>query len=351
MKVHLNVSDAAAFIGQNHYDWVTPFERLWKRCDKGFYEEKLQEMSEKSAKINVEKSKVHYDLTVLENDLLEKRVSKRQYTQQKKNLENKIEELGNLEEDLNVKIQAIDLSKGQKIERAFGKETLEQLNKPDLKLDEKKQLIEEKFNELDIGGVEKAELQKTATSFINTTHGTLTEDIGIKMFEDKYNVALDTTQVYFKKRLSVANGCEVYVGGKVDGLCKSDGYIVEVKNRVKGFFNGVREYEKTQIQLYMWILDLNSARLVERYRDKIRVTMIERDNEYIDTILESLVLFFWAFYEKFLQEPSVKCDFLHMTTDEKRHFLRRLYLSDIQQLQQNKLESHAPSCMIDDDLI
>ena len=32
-KVFLYPSDIAAYIGQNQYDFVTTFERLWKRCD------------------------------------------------------------------------------------------------------------------------------------------------------------------------------------------------------------------------------------------------------------------------------------------------------------------------------
>ena len=36
-KVFLYPSDIAAYIGQNQYDFVTPFERLWKRCDTESY--------------------------------------------------------------------------------------------------------------------------------------------------------------------------------------------------------------------------------------------------------------------------------------------------------------------------
>ena len=32
-KIFLYTSDVAAYIGKNPYDVVTPFERLWKRCD------------------------------------------------------------------------------------------------------------------------------------------------------------------------------------------------------------------------------------------------------------------------------------------------------------------------------
>ena len=33
IKAFIFASDIAAFIGQNHYDYVSCFERLWKKCD------------------------------------------------------------------------------------------------------------------------------------------------------------------------------------------------------------------------------------------------------------------------------------------------------------------------------
>ena len=36
-KVFLYTSEIASYIGQNKWDYVTPFERLWKRCDKDNY--------------------------------------------------------------------------------------------------------------------------------------------------------------------------------------------------------------------------------------------------------------------------------------------------------------------------
>jgi hypothetical protein len=237
------------------------------------------------------------------------------------------------------------------------------LSSSELKNTEKQRIVKDKFSELEpqLATAQKADLQKTATSFINTTHGTLTEDTGIQMFEEKYSVKLDTSQTYFKKKLDLHGTQEchdVFVGGKVDGICTDkdeNKFIVEVKNRMKGFFNGVREYEKTQIQLYMWILGLDSARLVERYRDKIKITMMERDDSYINMVLRSLAMFFQNFYERFMLKPNLKEDYLNMSTEEKKHFLRKLYLSDIQrfheqELQQN-LEEDAPDCLIDDDLI
>ena len=31
--IYLNISQIASFVGQNHYDYITPFNVLWKRYD------------------------------------------------------------------------------------------------------------------------------------------------------------------------------------------------------------------------------------------------------------------------------------------------------------------------------
>ena len=46
-KVFLYPSDIAAYIGQNQYDFVTPFERLWKRCDPESYTEIINQSKTK----------------------------------------------------------------------------------------------------------------------------------------------------------------------------------------------------------------------------------------------------------------------------------------------------------------
>ena len=69
-------------------------------------------------------------------------------------------------------------------------------------------------------------------------------------------------------------------------------YVVEVKNRTKGFFNSLREYEKTQIQLYLLLTGFKNSKLVEKYNSKIRVTDVPVEQSYIDDIFEYLLSLF-----------------------------------------------------------
>ena len=97
----------------------------------------------------------------------------------------------------------------------------------------------------------KKNLIKETESFINKTHGTLKEESAIEIYEKKFNVKLNTNQEFYKCSLDNLDTSqfEWYIGGKVDGLYidnndRSKSYIVEVKNRTKGFFSTLRDYEK-----------------------------------------------------------------------------------------------------------
>ena len=54
---------------------------------------------------------------------------------------------------------------------------------------------------------------------------------------------------------------DIYVGGRIDGLNKR-GRVVEVKNRMKRFFNPLPKYDIAQLQTYLQILDCQEGELV-----------------------------------------------------------------------------------------
>ena len=52
-KVFLYISEIAAYVGQNKYDSVTPFTRVWKRCDSQFYNESINASKSESINLNL----------------------------------------------------------------------------------------------------------------------------------------------------------------------------------------------------------------------------------------------------------------------------------------------------------
>ena len=149
---------------------------------------------------------------------------------------------------------------------------------------------------------------------------------------------------------------DYYIGGKVDGLYidldPTKSYVVEVKNRTKGFFNSLRDYESVQIQLYMWLLNLNQAKLVESYNNTLRITVIYKDNTFISDTLEYLTIFVINFEKDFLENKLNKELYINKNQNDKNVFLNKLYLSEIQTIKNEKytqrVEETEDICLIDD---
>lgn len=359
-KVFLYTSEIAAYIGQNKYDFVTPFERLWKRCDTSYNDiikDQKNYINNKVLDLNVIQNKID----VLKDQLQNKKITKREYNKKMKEFEDSQVILKDSINDMQKKIDNIDLTQEERLKKVLGENHINEIKSTSIGTDEKRLGIEKKLNDLNLTDADKKILQNETTNYINKTHGTLHEDSAIKKFEKKFKVSLDTTQKFYKTRLPVSDTSKIdwYIGGKMDGLYidpddPSKNYIIEVKNRTKGFFTTLRDYEKTQIHLYMYMTGINVTKLVEKYNDKIRITVVYNDQEYTDSILEWLSLFINRFENGFLENNDLKTDFVCSSNDNKKCILKELYLNKIYKAQNDKIERELPNesnncdCLIDD---
>jgi hypothetical protein len=367
-KIYLYISDIASFIGQNHWDYVLPFERLWKRVDETGYTESLAYVKSQMERKQVELVDLERERLAVDHDLDTKKITKRQHTiaiNKLSETQKKVEHLiGGMEE----KIDDIDLTQQQKLEKAIGKDIVTQIQNAAVETEAKREQVVTALDTLEVSHKQLSNLKRHADSFINKTHGTIKEDTALSMYESKYKVKLDTSQQFFKTNLQTASQNSVYnwfVCGKMDGLyidpaAPKNNYVVEIKNRTRGFFSTLRDYEKTQIQLYMLLTGFQQAQLVERYQNNLRVTQIFRDNNYINDILEYLEIFIHHFETGFLDNETAKHDFVLLDPEAKRGFLKRLYLNDINHrinqkiLNSNDLDECITSddeCMIDDNSV
>ena len=106
--------------------------------------------------------------------------------------------------------------------------------------------------------------------------------------------------------------------------------------------------------MYMYMTNISIAKLVEKYQNKIRVTVIYRDDDYLKDILEYLNIFITNFETGFLNNDTLKEKFINSNTDDKKQILKRLYLNDITKSINKKIEKSMeekiedPDCLIDD---
>jgi hypothetical protein len=258
--MYVNVSDVATFIGQTKWDIVTPFERFWKNNDKS-YNETTQELQKQGL--------LHSDT---------------------------------------------GLTKMEKIEKYISPETLKVLSDNTKTPKEKKEEILKSIdNELENADV----LVECVNSTVNTTHGIESEEKVANAFNVKRNVTLQRDNKLYKKQFMEGS----FLCGRVDGL--HDDYIVEIKNRMNGFFNRVRDYENTQVQMYMWILgDREYTILEECYKGETKSTMIYKDTDYIEYVIELLVAFIVRFTE-FIKTGD-KEEYFKKTDFQKGVFIRKM---------------------------
>ena len=357
-KVFLYPSDIAAYIGQNQYDFVTPFERLWKRCDTESYTEIINKSkseldSKKKDLEHLEKQREN-----LQTELNNKKITKQQYKLHVKEIDKNASEINKESKSLESKIDSIDLDQQQRLIKSIGKETVQLLQSEVIETKDKQKNITTILDNMNLEGDKLALLQRETTSFINKTHGTLREDSAIEIYEQKSGITLDTSQKFYKRQIPnvpSSKQFEWYIGGRLDGIYidkenPERSYIVEIKNRMRGFFSTLRDYEKTQIHLYMYLLDIPMAKLIEKYGSQIRTTVIYQDDSYLENILASLCIFINNFENRFLNDISYKTKFVNSTTDNKKKLCRQLYLDDIYKKSIENLDddNSQEDCLIDD---
>jgi hypothetical protein len=360
-KLFLNISEIASFIGKNPYDCIPSFERFWKKSDPEEYNKALNEINKSLLSSQVEQETLQASKQELTVELESKKITKRQYNSKMKDIEIKETKTKEVIKDLSEKVDNIKLTKTEQVAKALGKDAVSKIQNADIDTNVKREVTNKLIEDRDdLSEESKRKLLKKTENIINTTHGTLKEDSAIAQFESKFKVKLDTSQEYYKRKITFnQSNYDWYIGGKLDGIYidnmnPKNSYLVEVKNRTKGFFSSLRDYEKCQIQLYMWIMNLDQARLVEQHNKKIKVTIVYRDDDFLEDIIESLEIFAKNVENKFLNNMKAKKDYLNKTDNEKNIFISKLYLSEISVYLNKKNERKiiekeaSEDCMLDD---
>lgn len=340
-KIFINISDVASYIGQNKWSIVESFQKMWIKADEN-YDECLNNLKnkvlDKTNELTIVEKQATSKKDILQNQLENYLITKKQYSLEVKKVEKKVLEIKKEVENTTEKVENVTFTHTQKIEKELGTNITKIITNKITDTKDKRKIVDDSINQLVKDGKikeeKKEELLKQTESLINKTHGTIKEQSAIDIFEEKFNITLDTSQKYFKHLIKSTDTTDWYIGGKLDGIARD--YIVEVKNRTKGFFSSLRDYESTQIQLYLLITKYSKAKLVEKFNNNIRITDIEIDNNYIKEILEYLNLFIDKLI-LFIDDHSLKMKYLNATQIEKEKILNNLYLYEITDLK-NKHE-------------
>lgn len=136
-----------------------------------------------------------------------------------------------------------------------------------------------------LNNIQKAEVIEHLRSQMYTSYGTRSEDKTSDKLETDEKVRLVRDDKFYQFEVCTLGDIKYVVMGKIDRIEeKPDGskVLVEIKNRTNRLFNSVPEYEFIQVQVYLQMLGLIHARLVEQYNTQVKSHDVTRDEELWD---------------------------------------------------------------------
>ena len=163
--------------------------------------------------------------------------------------------------------------------------------------------------------IQKSEFTKSFNTVTNTNFGIKYENKGCELFEKTTGHNVVKSSKYYKEEMfqipNEHNKIDTWgIGGKIDGILLPENIIIEIKNRVKCLFYKLRDYEKVQCYVYMFLLEAENTKLVEVLKDKhdnsINIIDVEFNEKFWE---EEIMLRFEEFvsdFYNFLEDPNRK---------------------------------------------
>ena len=163
--------------------------------------------------------------------------------------------------------------------------------------EESRQKVDQKLE----GKVVLQSLEVGIKQDLRMRRGNIKEDSNLNSIQKKKGIQIQqrNSKMYTKELHRCDKYCLI-IRGKVDGL--SDGTIVETKNRTKYLFNELRDYERVQLEAYMFLTGLEYALLTEHYNDDTNCIQYMHDEEFWSSCVTSIAAFIDTHIAGYLDE-------------------------------------------------
>jgi len=180
--------------------------------------------------------------------------------------------------------------------------------------------------------MEKKQELKDAVQNVGNTHFGIKNENGVidyycKTYEKKMK---PVSGFKFKNAPQFVSANRKYqwnIGGKVDGITE-DGILIEIKNRVNKLFGTLRDYERVQLQTYLYLYNLKVGHLVEgiiKEDGSIGMNAIEdKFNEELWNDLMQDLKIFAEIFEKSICDDNFMKSFLLESVEMRNTILGRL---------------------------
>jgi hypothetical protein len=151
-----------------------------------------------------------------------------------------------------------------------------------------KEAVQKVNSDMKLNATQKADVIEHLRSRVYTTHGTRSEDKTAEKVAVQENVSWVKDNAFYTHDVCELGDKKFVVVGKIDRIEeRPDGskVLVEIKNRTNRLFRKVPEYEMIQVQVYLHMLGLAHARLVEQYNNQVASHEITRDEEMWQNVI------------------------------------------------------------------
>jgi hypothetical protein len=152
----------------------------------------------------------------------------------------------------------------------------------------------------DLTPMQKEDVFEELKSKIYKSYGEVSEEKTSKQIIKETSKKLVKDKKFYKLEIYEVDEVKFIVCGQTDRIeCNEDGskVLIEIKNRMNRLFKYVPKYELVQVQIYLRLINLENAKLVEQYKDEIYTHNIERDDIMINDIISKLVVFCKKIYD------------------------------------------------------
>lgn len=128
-------------------------------------------------------------------------------------------------------------------------------------------------------------------SSMQTSYGTHNEKDVLSKAIDLLGEDIVCDNTLHTKHMGNIMGYDWVLCGKLDGRTSPGNHVVEIKNRIRGLFRRILEYERIQVLCYMHLLDCSEAYLIEAHRGDVLLHTIHSDSVTWKDIEDGLVKF------------------------------------------------------------
>ena len=135
-------------------------------------------------------------------------------------------------------------------------------------------------------------LEGSVKQDLRMERGNIKEDNNLNKTEKKSNIVItDRNSQIYEKLLYTdpENAFQVILRGKIDGM--NDEYVVETKNRTKRLFHKIPDYEKVQLNAYMFMTDKTKSLHIECYNEDQNSVEYDFDKLFWDDCYNKIIEF------------------------------------------------------------